>query len=88
VRGEPCAFGRESGGEPMTVRRVRHGSVPGTGHGIDWIVRDVQTGHFERGPGDLLAAFAGSLLSTRHGYDGSDAAQLASADRAPRRGTV
>jgi HAD superfamily hydrolase (TIGR01509 family) len=42
-----------------------------------------------RDPGDLLAAFADSLLGTSHGYDGSDAARLTSStDRAPQRGTV
>ena len=41
-----------------------------------------------RGPGDLLAALVGRLLGTKHGCDGSDASQLASADRATRRGTM
>jgi HAD superfamily hydrolase (TIGR01509 family) len=41
-----------------------------------------------RGPGDLLAALAESLLGASHGRDGGDAAPLASADKAPRRGTV
>jgi hypothetical protein len=41
-----------------------------------------------RGPGDLLVAFAGSLLGASQGCDGSDAAQLAAADRATRRETV
>jgi HAD superfamily hydrolase (TIGR01509 family) len=39
-----------------------------------------------RGPGDLLAALSDSLLGTKHGSGGSDAAQLAAAARAPRRG--
>jgi len=47
-----------------------------------------RSGRDYRGPGDLLAAFADSLLGTRHGRGGSDAAPLASADRAPRRRTV
>jgi HAD superfamily hydrolase (TIGR01509 family) len=41
-----------------------------------------------RGPGDLLAAFGDSVLGTRHGCGGSDATQLAVADRATRRGTM
>jgi len=41
-----------------------------------------------RGPGDLLAALADSLLGTKHGCGGGDAVQLAAADRTPWRGTV
>jgi len=42
-----------------------------------------------RGPGDLLAALADSLLGTSHGYDGSDGAWLTSSpERAPQRRTV
>ena len=32
----------------MTALRVRRGAAAGTAHGIDRMVRNVQTGHFER----------------------------------------
>lgn len=40
----------------MTSRRVRSSAVDQTVHGIDWIVRNVETGRFERSLSALTAA--------------------------------
>src|ERR1700691_1136943 len=42
----------------MTVLRARRGAPVGTAHGIDRMVRNVQTGHFERSLSALTAAGA------------------------------
>jgi hypothetical protein len=42
----------------MKRRDARHGTVSGTEHSIDRMVRDIQTGHFERSLSALTAAGA------------------------------
>jgi hypothetical protein len=55
----------------MTIRRARHGSFAGTGHGIDRMVRNVQTGHFERGLSALTAV--GALVTAAEIYSSTTA---------------
>jgi hypothetical protein len=56
----------------MTVRRARHGTVAGTEHGIDWMVRNVQTGHFERSLSALTSV--GALVTAAEIYFEHDSA--------------
>src|ERR1700733_2402064 len=42
----------------MSSRRTRHSAADQTAHGIDRMVRNVKTGHFERGLAALTAAGA------------------------------
>jgi hypothetical protein len=58
----------------MTVRRSRHGEAAGTEHGIDWMVRNVQTGHFERSLSALTAV--GALVTAAEIYFEHDSASF------------
>jgi hypothetical protein len=58
----------------MTVRRSRRGVVAGTEHRLDRIVRNVQTGHFERSLSGLAAA--GALVTAAEIYFEHDSASF------------
>jgi hypothetical protein len=58
----------------MRVRRARHGAVVGTEHGIDRMVRNVETGRFERSLSALTAA--GALVTAAEIYFEHDSASF------------
>src|SRR5205807_6295976 len=58
----------------MTARRVRRDAADKTVHGIDRIVRNVETGRFERGLSALTAA--GALVTAAEIYFEHDSASF------------
>ncbi len=58
----------------MTVRRARHGAIAGTEHRIDRIVRNVETGRFERSLSALTAV--GALVTAAEIYFEHDSASF------------
>jgi hypothetical protein len=58
----------------MTVGRRRQGEAAGAEHGIDWLVRNVRTGHFERGLSALTAV--GALVTAAEIYFEHDSASF------------
>ena len=58
----------------MTAFRTRRAAPAGTAHGIDRMVRNVQTGHFERSLAALTAA--GALVTAAEIYFEHDSASF------------
>jgi hypothetical protein len=58
----------------MRVRHTRHGAAAGAEHGIDRVVRNVQTGHFERGLSALTAV--GALVTAAEIFFEHDSASF------------
>ena len=58
----------------MSARRARHGTIAGTEHRIDRIVRNVETGRFERSLSALTAV--GALVTAAEIYFEHDSASF------------
>lgn len=61
-------------GPPPSLRRARHHPVSSGEYGIDWMVRNIQTGHFERTLSALSAV--GSVITAAEIYFEHDRASF------------